>query len=193
MDVLSSNGLSIQVDVAVRFVPLQSELGELYEAFRGDYADRLVRSELRSAVRKVIGRYTPEELYSTKRDLIEGEMKEVTNNVFRENHVEMRALLIRSVKLPESIQRAIEEKLNQEQQSLAYKFRLEKEQSEAERKRIEAEGSAAANEIINASLTENLLRMRGIEATSTLAASPNAKVIVIGSSKDGLPIILGNQ
>ena len=83
--------------------------------------------------------------------------------------------------------------IQQEQEALAYQFRLEKEKSEAERKRIAAEGEAKANRIINNSLTPNLLKMRGIEATSKLAESPNSKVIVVGSGKDGLPIILGNN
>ena len=97
------------------------------------------------------------------------------------------------ISFSDQIKNAIESKLQQEQEALAYQFRLDKEKSEAERKRIAAEGEARANKIINNSLTPNLLKMRGIEATSKLAESPNSKVIVIGSAKDGLPIILGNN
>ena len=78
-------------------------------------------------------------------------------------------------------------------QALAYQYRLEKEKSEAERIRIEAQGRADANKIINSSLTPSLLKMRGIEATTKLAESPNSKVVVVGSGKDGLPLILGNN
>ena len=88
---------------------------------------------------------------------------------------------------------AIENKLKQEQEALAYQFRLEKEKSEAERKRIAAEGEAAANNIINSSLTPSLLRMRGIEATKEIANSQNAKVIVVGGGEDGLPLILNGN
>ena len=105
----------------------------------------------------------------------------------------MNALLIRSINLPANITQAIENKLRQEQEALAYEFRLQKETSEAERKRIAAEGEAAANAIINSSLTTQLLRMRGIEATIKLAESNNTKVIIIGSGKDGLPLILGGN
>ena len=84
-------------------------------------------------------------------------------------------------------------KLQQEQEALAYQYRLDREKSEAERIRIEAQGRADANRIINNSLTPNLRKMRGIEATSKLAESPNSKVVVVGSGKDGLPIILGNN
>jgi regulator of protease activity HflC (stomatin/prohibitin superfamily) len=102
-------------------------------------------------------------------------------------------LLIRSINLPEQIKGAIESKLKQEQEALAYQYRLQREQSEAERRRIEAEGIAAFNRIINASLTDQILKQRGIEATIQLAESPNAKVIVIGSGEEGLPLILGNN
>ncbi len=105
----------------------------------------------------------------------------------------MNALLIREVELPAGIKQAIESKLQQEQEALAYKFKLDKEKSEAERKRIAAEGEAAANKIINSSLTSSLLRMRGIEATIALSQSPNAKVIVIGSGKGRIALILGNN
>ena len=93
----------------------------------------------------------------------------------------------------EQVKTAIENKLQQEQEALAYQYRLEREKSEAERKRIEAKGEADANRIVSNSLTANLLKMRGIEATSKLADSPNSKVVVIGSGKDGLPIILGGN
>jgi regulator of protease activity HflC (stomatin/prohibitin superfamily) len=106
----------------------------------------------------------------------------------------MVALLIRSIELPNQIKVAIESKLQQEQEALAYQFRLDKEKSEAERKRIQAEGEARANNIINNSLTDRLLKMRGIEATLELAKSPNSKVVVVGGGKDGgLPLILGNN
>ena len=116
-----------------------------------------------------------------------------TREVLGENYIQMKALLIRSINLPEQIKSAIEAKLGQEQEALAYQYRLDKEKSEAERRRIEAEGIAAYNRIINASLTDMILKQRGIEATTSLAESPNSKVVVIGSGKDGLPLILGNN
>lgn len=193
MDVLSSNGLSIAVDISVRYNPDENNIGYLYDEFKLGYGDKLVRQELRSVVRKVIGRYTPEELYSTKREEVETTMETQMIEILTANNVELNTLLIRSVELPPTIIKAIETKLDQEQQFLAYQFRLEKEKSEAERKKIAAEGEARANQIINSSLTSALLKMRGIEATVKLSESPNSKVIIIGSSKDGLPIILGNQ
>jgi regulator of protease activity HflC (stomatin/prohibitin superfamily) len=193
MDVLDKSGLSISMDITVRFNPIFNEIGYLYEQFGTNYINVLVIPEVRSTVRQVAGRYTAEEIYSTKRAEVEQAIIDETKAVLGQNYIQMKALLIRSINLPEQIKAAIESKLKQEQESLAYEYRLTKETSEAERRRIEAEGIAAYNRIINASLTREILQQRGIEATTALAESPNSKVIVIGSGKDGLPLILGGN
>ena len=195
MEVLENNGLSISVEVSVRFNPMSNKIGYVHENFGVDYVRVLVIPEVRSAVRQVMGRYSAEEIYSTKRSEVESSIITETERSFssEKNNIQMNALLIRSINLPANITRAIENKLEQEQEALAYEFRLQKETSEAERKRIAAEGEAAANAIINSSLTTQLLRMRGIEATIKLAESNNTKVIIIGSGKDGLPLILGGN
>lgn len=193
MDVLDKNGLSIHIDMSVRFYPLPKMIGFVHENFTRDYVNILVIPEVRSTVRQVMGRFTAEEIYSTKRAEVELAIKTETEETLSKNYVHATAVLIRSIELPDQIKGAIENKLKQEQEALAYQFRLDKERSEAERKRIAAEGESRANLIINNSLTNNLLKMRGIEATLELAKSPNSKVIVVGSGKDGLPMILGNN
>ncbi|HPY81733.1 MAG TPA: prohibitin family protein [Bacteroidales bacterium] len=192
MDVLDRNGLSVNIDVTVRFYPMYTRVGYLYESFKLDYANLLVAPEVRSAVRQVAGRYTAEEIYSTKRAEVEQTIIDESGKKLDQNNINMRALLIRSINLPTNIRQAIEDKLVQEQQALAYQFRLDKEKSEADRKRIAAEGEARANQIINSSLTPALLRMRGIEATLKLGESQNAKTVIIGGGGDGLPLILNN-
>ncbi len=193
MDVLDKSGLSISMDITVRFNPIFNEIGFLYEQFGINYINVLVIPEVRSTVRQVAGRYTAEEIYSTKRAEVEKAIIDETKEVLSQNYIQMKALLIRSINLPEQIKTAIESKLKQEQEALAYEYRLKSETSEAERRRIEAEGIAAYNRIINASLTKEILQQRGIEATIDLAKSPNSKVVVIGSGKDGMPLILGNN
>lgn len=195
MDVLDKSGLSVSVDVSVRFFPVYSRIAYLHEYFGEQYVELLVKPEVRSTVRRVMGRFTAEEIYSTKRAEVEDAIIKETAEILKSdnNNIQMQALLIRSINLPDQIKSAIESKLQQEQEALAYQFRLQRETSEAERKRIEAEGIAAFNDIINASLTERILKQRGIEATIDLAKSPNSKVVVIGSGKEGLPLILGNN
>ena len=193
MDVLDKNGLKVIIETSVRFNPIYAEIGSLHEIFGKFYVQQLVVPEVRSSIRQVAGRYTAEEIYSTKRSEVEKSIVDETNKSLSINFIDMRALLIRSINLPTQIQQAIESKLTQEQEFLAYQFKLEKEKSEAERRRIAAEGESAANKIINSSLTSSLLKMRGIEATIELAKSPNSKVVIVGSGKEGLPLILGGN
>ena len=193
MNVLSSNGLEIAADISAWYEPSKADMPKLHSNIGTDYLRRVVIPALRSSARSVIGRYTPEQIYSTKRDAIQIEIFEETKKILDNNYVQLNQVLIRSVTLPTAIKDAIERKLNQEQESLEYEFRLQKASKEAQRQRIEAEGKATANDIINQSLTERILREKGIEATLKLAESPNAKVVVIGNSADGLPIILGDN
>lgn len=193
MDVLDKNGLNVTMDVTVRFNPFYSKVGYLHETFGKNYINSLIIPEVRSTVRRVAGRYTVEEIYSTKRGEVETAIKNETREVLSNNYIDMQAMLIRSIKLPQQIKEAIEKKLKEEQEALAYQYRLDRERSEAERKKIQAEGEARANEIINESLTPELLKMRGIEATLKLSESENSKVVVIGGGKDGLPLILGGN
>ncbi len=195
MSVLDRNGLSMNVDVTVRFNPKHDKIGYLHERFGKTYITTLVIPEVRSAVRQVMGRYSAEEIYSTKRAEVEQSIIDEAQSTLGNdrNNIQMTALLIRAVELPANIKQAIENKLQQEQEMLAYRFKLEKEKSEAERKRIAAEGEAVANRIVSNSLTDKLLKMRGIEATQEISKSPNTKVIVIGGGDSGLPLILGNN
>ncbi|GGX02479.1 prohibitin family protein [Aquimarina muelleri] len=193
MQVLSSNGLEIKLDASAWFQPDYSKLGLLHQQKGENYVARVLLPTIRSAARSVVGRYTPEQLYSSKRDAIQKEIFEETQKIVKHEHIQLNEILVRDVTLPTTIKEAIERKLRQEQESLEYEFRIEKATKEAERQRIDAEGKAAANIILSASLTDKILKEKGIEATLQLAKSPNAKVVVIGSSKDGMPLILGNQ
>lgn len=140
-----------------------------------------------------MGRYIPEQLYSSKREVIQEEIYDETRKLLADQYVQLNEILVRDVKLPTTIKDAIERKLGQEQQSLEYEFRLEKAEKEAERQRIDAEGKARANEILNASLTDMVLKEKGIQATLELATSPNSKTVIIGSGDDGMPLILSND
>jgi regulator of protease activity HflC (stomatin/prohibitin superfamily) len=157
-----------------------------------NYLNVVVVPSLRAVARSVVGQYTPEQLYSTKRDAIQNEIFEVLSEEVSTQFVQINSVLVRDVTLPKTIKAAIERKLTQEQESLEYVFKLEKARQEAEKLRIDAEGKAQANRILAASLTPNILKEKGIEATLQLAESPNSKVVVVGSGQDGLPLILGN-
>lgn len=193
MQVLSSNGLEIKLDASVWFQPKKEILGKLHQEKGEEYISRILLPAVRSATRSVVGRYTPEQLYSSKRDVIQDEIYEETKNIVGDEYIQLNEVLVRDVTLPATIKEAIERKLRQEQESLEYEFRLEKAEKEAERQRIEAEGKANANRILNASLSNLILQEKGIQATLEMAKSTNSKIIVIGSGDQGLPIILGNN
>ena len=192
MSALSSNGLEIKIEFSTWYQPKWDELGKLHATIGTQYLTRAVIPAMRSAARSVVGRYTPEQIYSTKRDAIQEEIFEETNKLLESKHIQLNQGLIRSVTLPPTIKSAIESKLKQEQEALEYEFKLEKAAQEAERQRVEAEGKAKANNIVSASINDKILREKGIEATLKLAESPNAKIVVIGNSNDGMPLILGD-
>lgn len=193
MEVLSSNGLNIKVDITVRVHPVYDKIGELHETFGREYLTSLVRPEVRSSVRTILGQFTPEELYSTRRDEVQSLIQEDLDNSLGKNYIVLRTTLIRDIELPEKVRTAIEDKIEAEQLALKYEYILEQERREAERKVIEAQAKADANRILNQSLTENILRDKGIEATLELANSQNSKVVIVGGGDAGLPLILGNQ
>lgn len=193
MEVLSTNGLNIKVDVTVRVNPKYDKIGELHERFGRDYLNTLVSPEVRSAVRKIIGRFEPEELYSSKRDEVQQLIQEDLEQSLDENYIDLKATLIRDIELPDKVKNAIEVKIEAEQSSLKYKYVLLQEKQEAERIIIAAQAKAEANAILSSSLTSNILKDKGIEATLELANSPNSKVIIVGSGDGGLPMILGNN
>jgi len=193
MDVLSSNGLDIKLDASAWFQPDYASLGKLHQEKSEQYKERILLPAIRSAARSVVGRYTPEQLYSSKRDVIQIEIYEETKKIVEDQYIQLNEILIRDVTLPATIKEAIERKLKQEQESLEYEFRLVTADKEAQKQIIEAKGKADANKILSASLTDKILQDKGIEATLELSKSPNAKVVIVGSSKDGLPLILGNN
>lgn len=193
MKVLSSNGLEIQIDGSAWYQPVYNDLGKLHQTLGENYLQRVIQPAIRSAARSVVGRYTPEQLYSSKRDAIQDEIFLETKKILANQYIQLNEFLVRDVTLPGTIKDAIERKLKQEQESLEYEFRLVTAAKEAEKVIIEAEGKAESNRILSASLTDKILQDKGIDATIKLAESPNSKVIVIGSGDSGLPIILGNQ
>ena len=193
LDVLSSNLLKIQLDMTVFHQPVHEDLGALeIERGRG-YEEAVIIPSMRSVSREVFAKYLPEEINTSKREEIQIEIEDRLREKLASNFIQLNDVLIRNIRLPQTLEEAIERKLQQEQESLEYEFRLEKETKEAQRKRIEAEGIRDFQEIVSEGISDELLRWKGIEATQKLAESQNTKVVVVGSGDDGLPIILGNN
>ena len=158
MSVLSSNGLDIKLEASVWFQPSYESLGKLHQEKGEMYKERILLPAIRSAARSVVGRYTPEQLYSSKRDVIQQEIFIETQKIVKDQFIQLNEVLVRDVTLPPTIKDAIERKLKQEQESLEYEFLLVTASKEAEKVIIEAQGKADANRILNTSLTEKILQ-----------------------------------
>ncbi len=193
LSILASNGLSVGLDVSIRFRPLAPELPALHQDIGPAYYQKIIKPTIRSEIRKIVGQFTPEEIYSTKRQEVETSIIEAIESALEGKHIIVETLLIRNVDLPEKLRIAISEKLEEEQRAEKMVFTLERERQEASRKAIEAKGIADFQRIVAQGLTADLLRWKGIEATESLSRSDNAKVVVIGAGPSGLPLILGGN
>jgi len=191
MDNLTIDGLTVSVDVSMRYRPQPAALARLHQDIGEQYYDKILRPILRNVTRDVVGQYRAEEIYSSKRNDVETGIRNGIREGVSGKYIDIDAVLLRGVKLPETLKSAIEIKLQSEQAALQMQYVLDRERQEAERKRIEAAGVRDFQKIESEGINDQLLRWKGIEATEGLAQSENAKVVVIGSGKDGLPLILG--
>ena len=186
----SSEGLNVQLDFSLWYYLNPNTAPKLYKEIGTDYASKIVEPLLRSELRGITSGYEAKALYTSDRELIAQRVYELTSPIAKEKGIVIDKVMLRQVTLPAMVANAIEQKLSAEQESEKMKFVLNKEEQEAERKRIEAKGISDFQKIVQQGLTEQLLRWKGIDATERLAKSQNAKVVIIGSGKEGLPIIL---
>ena len=189
IDVLTVDGLTINVQISLRFQIIRDRLPNLHQEIGPNYRDKVVIPIMNSAVRQTIGSYRPDDLYSTARQELQDQMLVDAVEEMGRIPVLIQGFVVKSITLPEVLREAIERKLIAEQDYLRYKYILLEAQQEARRKTIEGDGIKAYQMLVNENMTQNFLRYEGIQATKELATSPNAKVVVIGG-KDGLPVIL---
>jgi len=192
-EVPSQEGLIMDLEVSLLYRLQPDKADDIYKTVGRNYASVVVTPQFRSAIREITASYDAKALYSSERDKIANEIFADFGKLTRDRGVVAEAVLLRKVGLPPMVANAIQVKLQREQEAEQMKFVLQKEQQEAERKRIEAQGIADFQRIVASGISQNLLEWKGIEATEKLALSSNSKVVVIGNSKTGLPIILGGD
>lgn len=199
-EVLTKEGLQIEIEGTLMFRVNPQEVGLITKYAGPDFADTLVMPSVGALLRLEVGKYTLEEVYSTHRHEIERSILlqfkqavDVLIGGLAEKHPEIIIdnFWFSRIELPASLQASIENKLNQRQLAEQYIFILQREEQEKKRKAIEAQGIREFQDTISGGISENYLKWKGIDATLKLADSPNAKVVVIGSGKEGLPLILG--
>jgi regulator of protease activity HflC (stomatin/prohibitin superfamily) len=178
---IASNGLGIKLDASLLYHVDAREVVQLQKEIGPDYYVKILEPVLRSEARRVVGQYTPEEIYSTKRDLIERQIFDGLTRKIAGRHVVLEAVLIRGVELPDAIERAIDQKLQAEQEVLKMKYVLEVAKSKADEERIEAQGIADYNHTVATSLSPSILEFQRTQELGKLATSSNAKTVVMGS------------
>jgi prohibitin 1 len=192
LDVLSVEGLRLQLDLAIRYRPVRDLLGMLQERIGPDYLARVAIPQTESVLRKELGNATAMQIYTDENGLLTRALVKATAEAGR-SFVELEDIIIRRIQLPETVRTAIEQKLVQQQVLNSYRFRIQTAEQEAERQRIEAGGTRDYQKIVGETLTDRLLAHQGIMATREIAGSSNPKTVVIGLGNVSLPIILGGE
>ena len=193
MSVPSKEGLTVQLEMSLLYSLSFQNANKIYKSVGEDYVDKILIPQFRSVVRGVTSKYEARALYTAERERLAKQMEDELNSLVGPRGITIESAPLRKITLPPGLPASIEEKLKAEQESQRMEFVLTREKQEAERKRIEAKGIADFQEIVSKGISEQLLKWKGIEATEKLANSQNSKVIVIGSGKEGLPIILGGD
>jgi regulator of protease activity HflC (stomatin/prohibitin superfamily) len=193
MNVPSKEGLSVQLEISLLYHLNPENTYDIYKTVGENYAEIILIPQFRSVVRGVTANFEAKALYTSERETLGKQIEDGLAKLVAVRGITVESAPLRQIILPPGLTASIEEKLKAEQESQRMQFVLLKEQQEADRKRIEAQGIADFQKIVATGITEQLLKWKGIEATEKLANSSNSKVIVIGSGKGGLPIILGGQ
>jgi prohibitin 1 len=187
----SNEGLIVTMDTSLLFHLNPGNASDVFQKVGPRYVNVVVEPNLRSAIRESTASHSANALYSGEREKVAAEIITALNRELNKRGIVVENILLRDIQLPAALKQSIETKQQAEQESLAMSFRLQKERQEAERKRIEAAGIRDFQQIVAQGISPQLLEWKGIEATETLAKSPNTKVVVIGNPKNGLPLILG--
>ncbi len=193
MNVPSKEGLGVELEISLLYSLSFENANKIYKTVGEDYVDKILIPQFRSVVRGVTARYEARALYTAEREELAREIEDELSGLVGPRGITLEAAPLRQIILPSGLTASIEEKLKAEQESQRMQFILQRETQEAERKRIEAKGIADFQEIVSKGISEQLLKWKGIEATEKLAGSENSKIVVIGSGKDGLPLILGGN
>ena len=193
MTVPSKEGLTIDLEISLLYSLSFENANKIYKSVGEDYVEKILAPQFRSVVRGVTASYDARALYTAEREELAKKIEREISNLVKPRGITIEAAPLRQLTLPARLTESIEEKLKAEQESQRMQFVLQRETQEAERKRIEAKGISDFQNIVAKGISDQLLKWKGIEATEKLASSNNTKIVVIGSGKDGLPLILGGN
>lgn len=187
----SSEGLVMNLDTSLIYHLDPGKAADVYQKIGPTYEAVLIEPNLRAAIREATASHTANALYTGEREMVAKQIYDQLASTLGGRGFFIESILLRDIQLPQTLKASIEAKQQAEQDALAMNFKLQKETQEAQRKRIEAQGIRDFQQIVAQGISPQLLEWKGIEATENLSKSPNSKVVVIGNSKNGLPLILG--
>lgn len=186
----SNEGLIMALDTSLLYHLDKSMAAQVYQTIGPDYPQKVIEPTLRAAIRASTSAHSANALYTNARELVQQQIQDDLKSQLAARGVIVEAVLLRDVQLPAMLKTSIEAKQQAEQDALRMNFILQKEKQEAERKRIEAQGIADFQKIVAQGISPQLLEWKGIEATEKLAGSPNSKIVIVGNTKNGLPLVL---
>jgi prohibitin 1 len=189
-NVPSNEGLILALDTSLLFRLDKTKAAYVYQTVGDNYAEKIVEPTLRAAIRASTSAHSANALYTNARELVQQQIQDELTAQLAPRGVIVENVLLRDVQLPAMLKGSIEAKQQAEQDALRMSFILQKEKQEAERKRIEAQGIADFQKIVAQGISPQLLEWKGIEATEKLATSTNAKIVIVGNTKNGLPLVL---
>lgn len=189
LTVLSSNGLPIEIEIAAYFKIDRENLPNLHKNIGPNYAGIVIAPMTKAIIRNITGQLTPEEIFSNQKEF-NSRLNIQAYIEYTRNYLKLLNIYLMRISLPETISKAIEQKLVQKEKITEKMYAIAAEKNEAIRKEEEAKGIKTYNKTVASSISPNILTWHGIDATRKISESPNAKTIIIGGGKEGLPVIL---
>jgi regulator of protease activity HflC (stomatin/prohibitin superfamily) len=185
INVITKDGLIVSIDLKVRYRPADRMLPNLHETVGTNYVEVVVLPEVVRGLRGVVSRYTLQEIYQDKFVDIRDDILVQARIEGGKRYVILDDVIFDDIRLPEGVSQSIQHKMETEQQAFEMKYVLDMAKAEAQRKEIEAAGVQEQQRLINSTLTDRMLKYKSIEATKELAASPNAKIVLMGNDSGG--------
>lgn len=186
----TKEGLSINAELSLLYHVNPDSIKKVYVMFGQNYQEVAIMTNFRATTREITAKYYATELYSTEREKIEQAIKQQMIDAVQKYGFVIDAVLLKDIILPEQISKAIQNKVQAQQEAMQMEYVILKQQKEAERVVVEAQGIKKAQEIINEAFTATALKYKYIDMMKGLTTSPNAKVIITNGD---VPVMLNDS
>jgi len=174
----SKEGLPVESEISILYHIKPEAAANVLENIGTNYERVVIQSVFRSAAADVCSQFFAKDMHTGKRAEIEEKIQERMSSLLSQRGFEVEAVLMKNIKLPTGLARAVEEKLEAEQEAQQMEFLLQRERLEAERRKVEAEGIRDAQMILQQGISEEIIKWQSIQAFKQLSESPNTKIIM---------------